>query len=355
VRVCGLTCSPPDQPQMKTPPRSVLVLHEAFGEEARADELDALLQVSQISEALGQLPRDVETKAIGLNLEAVLETVCGVEPGCVFNLVESLNGHGELIGLVPALLESASVSFTGSGSTAINLSSNKILAKRWMRLHGIATPDWLGAADREDKLRAGSADGEWIVKSLWEHASLGLDDHSVVKGRAAAWQRIRQCRESFGGHWFAERYIDGREFNISMLEQNGQPYVLPIAEMTFVDYPPDKPRIVGYAAKWDENAPEFAATQRRFATLNESGRRTMDAVAKRCWTLFGLRGYARVDIRTDRQGKAWVLEVNANPCLSRDAGFAAAATEAGFRYRQIIEMVLQAAIRPALPVLRRTG
>ena len=338
---------------MTIPPRSVLVLHEAFGTDARPDELDALLQVREVSEAIEQLHWQAGTQEIDLNLELALERLQRNQPNCVFNLVESLHGRGELSGIVPALLESIAVPFTGCGSDAINLSSQKILGKRWMRLHGIMTPDWLTGADAVEERR--NDDHAWIVKSLWEHASLGLDDSSVVHGREAAEQRIRQCLERFGGQWFAEQYIDGREFNISIVEQKGQPYVLPIAEMTFVDYPPGKPKIVGYSAKWNENAPEFTATQRRFGSLEPETRDALTAVAKKCWALFGLRGYARVDVRLDYEGVPWVLEVNANPCLSRDAGFASAATEAGFRYRHVIEMILHAAIRPGLPVLRRAG
>lgn len=335
---------------MKTSPHSVLVLHEALGADARADEADALVQVEQVREALGHLHWKVATLSIDLDLALGRERLRERQPGCVFNLVESLGGRGELIGLVPALLESEGLPFTGSGSMAIHSSSHKLFAKRWMRSDGIPTPDWQTDAD----LNA-HPDERWIVKSLWEHASLGLDDESVVRGRAAADARIRHCTATHGGTWFAERFIDGREFNISIIEHNGQPRVLPLAEMTFLDYPPDKPRIVGYAAKWDPHAPEFHATVRRFPVLEDAERETLQAAARRCWHLFGLRGYGRVDVRLDRQGTPWVLEVNANPCLSRDAGFAAAAAQAGLRYRQVIEMILHAAMRPALPVLRRVG
>lgn len=334
---------------MKTSPHSVLVLHENPGSDLRADEADALVQLEQVGEALEQLHWKVSAQAIDLDLALGLERLQAHEPGCVFNLVESLGGRGELIGLVPALLESAALPFTGSGSMAINISSHKTFAKRWMRSDGIPTPDWeLDAAELE-------ADERWIVKSLWEHASLGLDDDAVVQGRAAAEARIHYCAEKYGGEWFAERYVDGREFNISIIEQNGQPRVLPLAEMTFVDYPADKPKIVGYAAKWVSDAAEYHATQRRFPTLPEAERQTLKDVARRCWTLFGLRGYGRVDIRLDRQGSPWVLEINANPCLARDAGFVAAALEAGIRYRQVIEMILHTAMRPRLPVLRRVS
>lgn len=335
---------------MKPSPHSVLILHENLGENARTDEADALLQVSQVSEALEKLHWKVSTQAIDLDLASGLQTLRELQPGCVFNLVESLGGRGELIGLVPSLLESAAIPFTGSGSIAINLTSHKMLAKHFMRLDGIPTPDW-----RVDAAESIADDETWIVKSLWEHASLGLDDGSVVQGRSAMESRMRHCAESHGGLWFAERYVDGREFNISLIEQNGQPLVLPLAEMTFVDYPPGKPKIVSYAAKWDENAPEYRATERRYPLLSEADRQNLQAVARRCWSLFGLRGYARVDVRLDSGGGPWVLEVNANPCLTRDAGFIAATVEAGMRYRQVIEMILHAAMRPALPVLRRVS
>jgi D-alanine-D-alanine ligase len=336
-----------------TPSRSVLVLHERLETGARPDELDALVQVRQVMEAAETLHWAVSAEEVDLNLGRMLERLRRTRPNCIFNLVESLNGRGELIGVVPALLEGTAIPFTGSGSDAVSLSSQKILAKRWMRLHDIPTPDWLIAAEAADERKEGNR--TWIVKSLWEHASLGLDDDSVVQGHVAARQRIRRCTERHGGTWFAEQYVDGREFNISIIEQNGQPYVLPIAEMTFVDYPPEKPRIVGYAAKWDESAPEYTATERRFAELDAAVREQLTAASKKCWALFGLRGYARVDIRMDSQNIPWVLEVNANPCLSRDAGFAAAAIEGGFRYSQVIDMVLHAAVRPVLPVLRRAG
>src|SRR5690606_9101096 len=149
------------------------------------------------------------------------------EPACVFNLVESLGGRGELIGVVPRLLAADGLPFTGSGADALQLTSHKTVAKRLMAAAGIRTPEWLGDGDAprtED-------DGRWIVKSVWEHASFGLDDSSVVTGRQAARELIARRARDLGGEWFAERYVDGREFNLSLLERNGEPEVLPAAEM----------------------------------------------------------------------------------------------------------------------------
>ena len=318
---------------------SVLVLHEALGGDARPDELDALVQVREIGAALEVLGHEPSVLATGLDLDTTLAAIAARQPDCVFNLVESLAGQGRLVHLVPAVLEANRFRFTGSGADAMMLSSHKLLAKKWLRQQRIATPPWFGPGTaKRDR------DTRWIVKSVWEHASLGLDDGCVVAGAVAARARMRQSIDAYGGDWFAERFIDGREFKVALLEISGRPRVLPIAEMTFVGYPDGKPRIVGYAAKWDEAAPEYHATQRDFDALSDADRRRLAETALKCWRAFGLAGYARVDFRMDAKGVPWVLEVNANPCLSADAGFVAAGKAGGMTQAAIVEAVLQAAL-----------
>lgn len=334
---------------MPSPRKSLLVLHTALGPEARPDELDALQQSEDIQESCRALGWAVGAAAVDLDLAALERRLVDEPPACIFNLVEALAGRDRLIGLVPLLLESLALPFTGSGSAAIGLSTNKVLAKRWMRRHGIPTPEWFAGEAPEDE------GDRWIVKSNWEHGSFGLDDSSVVRGAAAAAAAITARRATHGGDWFAERYVDGREFNIAVLEKNGLPVVLPLAEMTFVDYPPGKPEIVGYSAKWDAAAPEYGNTVRRFRTSGRREQTMLESLARECWDIFGLRGYARVDIRLDAGGAPQVLEINANPCLARDAGFMAAAGEAGLSQRDVIEQLLRSAGVQARSSLRRAG
>lgn len=326
------------------------MVHEAFGANARPDEVDALVQVEQVSEAIKRLGWRVSSLPVSLDLDTALAGIREHNASCVFNLVESLGGDGRLIHLLPALLGTAKIAFTGASADAIYLTSQKLLAKQLMRASGIATPESFTRHDIPPETAA-----TWIVKSVWEHASFGMDDGCVVEGSDNAHQRMAESEQKFGGEWFAEQFVDGREFNISVLEQDGQPYILPIAEMTFVDYPKGKPRIVGYAAKWDEQAPEYRSTCRVFPDLDARTRDGLRSIVQQCWKTFGLRGYARVDLRLDSSDKPWVLEVNANPCLSRDAGFAAAAEQAGMSYDKLIERVVRAALRPALMSYRRTG
>lgn len=320
--------------------RPVLILHESFGADARPDETDALVQVEQVSAALQAIGWPLRSLQTGLNLTDTVSAISAAAPLCVFNLVESLSGDGRLVHIVPAVLRAANIPFTGADSDAMYLSSQKLLAKRWMQANDIPTPAWFATHDE-----CCDEQSSWIVKSVWEHASLGLDDLSVVRDADQARARMELCRARHGGEWFAEKFIDGREFNISLVEQDGEPRILPIAEIRFVDFPKDKPRIVGYAAKWDADAMEYHATPRFFPSLGKQEHERLESLVRKCWRVFGLRGYARVDIRLDSGGVPWVLEVNTNPCLSQDAGLVAAAEQGGLSYDELIRIIVDAAVR----------
>jgi D-alanine-D-alanine ligase len=314
----------------------VAILYGAVAADAAPDEQDVLVEVETVRAALAGLGYAPLSVPISLDLEAARRRLMHIRPAFVFNLVESVEGQGRLIHLAPALLESLGLPFTGASADAAYVTSNKPLAKRLMSAAGIATPAWAGPGLAPD------FPGPYIVKSVWEHASIGIDDSSVTNERARLASLVRKRERRHGGEWFVEAFVDGREFNLSLLGGPGGVELLPPAEMCFVDYPTGKPRIVNYAAKWDEQAFEFHATQRRFDfPAEDSGLlERLRAAALACWRLFDLRGYARVDCRVDPAGAVRVLEVNINPCLSPDAGFAAAAGRAGLAPTAVMGRIL---------------
>jgi D-alanine-D-alanine ligase len=71
----------------------------------------------------------------------------------------------------------------------------------------------------------------------------------------------------------------------------------------------------------------------------------LEKLAKRCWQVFGLAGYVRVDFRIDLTGRPWILEINSNPCLSPDAGFAAALKQSGLNFTEAISRIVTAALK----------
>jgi D-alanine-D-alanine ligase len=314
----------------------VALLHEWLDDRARVDERDAYAQRDAIAAALARLGHDAVPVPLDLDLAAAASHLARVAPDVVFNLVEAVAGQARMIHLAPALLDTLGVPYTGGSTEAVFLTSHKLLAKDRLEAIGVPTP----------RRRApGVTAHAWIVKPVWEDASVGIDDESIVPP-----DRVEAALDHRAQHYgdvFAETFVDGREFNLSLLDDGGAARCLPPAEMRFEEYPHGKPRIVGYAAKWEERSFEYAHTVRRFDFPRSDdgllGRLAETALA--CWRGFDLSGYARVDFRVDQQGTPWVLEVNANPCLSPDAGFVAAAAHGGLAIDGIIARLLDGAMR----------
>jgi D-alanine-D-alanine ligase len=320
---------------MTTARESAVVLYGAAAD--RPDEADGVVQAEAIAGALSRLGWRADLMPLDLDLSA-LSSPRVRRAALLFNVVDSLAGDSRLGPVVPGVLAVLGLPYTGCDATSQLAATNKCLAKRLMRSEAIPTPPWshdgggFAAGDRV------------IVKSVWEHASVGLDAGSVVEARDA--RRTLAARAArFGGEWFVERYVEGREFNIAMLQSASGVEVLPAAEIEFVDFPPERPRIVDYEAKWIASSFAYHRTPRRFVlpTDERSLVSRLCTLARQCWSLFGLAGYARVDFRVDGDGAPWVIDVNANPCLSPDAGFAAAAQAAGIDYDAVVARIAASA------------
>ncbi len=376
----------------------VTILHQTVDADASEDAKDVLVQTQTVTESLERLGHTVQVAEATLDLQQTRLNIVATDPDRVFYLVESLDETDRLAPLPAFLLETMQIPYTGAPAAALVLSNNKIRAKRWMAMAGLPTPPWWEASQRRRSAEAsldalakesppgsrcrpaigprrpeeGAARGglhcldakssgqprggalgldvrfpaRFILKPIEEHASLGMTDDCV--GQIADQQELRERLEKqsdlVGGACFAEQYIDGREFNLAVLGTPEGPIVLPPAEIDFSAFPPGKPHIVGYDAKWASGSFEYENTPRRFPCVPggadfELGERLVD-LARGCWNAFGLRGYARVDFRVDGDENPWILEVNANPCLSPDAGFAAALHEAGIPLDQAVQSIL---------------
>ncbi len=321
----------------------VLVLHSDVAGDATPDEIDTLLTSRAIAAALNDLGHDAELQPVPADLNGLAHALCRTDFGIVFNMVERFCGQDCLAAAIPAVLDTLGIAYTGSGAATIALAADKPATKRILRAAGLPTPDWV-----EPPAWGDLGDGiSCIVKSATEDASLGLEDASVVRGKAAMEARIQACRRLHGGRWFAEAFVEGREFNVAVLEDDGMPLVLPIQEMRFCNWPGDKPQILSYRAKWDEESGECAGTLRHFGVEREEPALAarLSKLARDSWRLLGIRGYVRVDVRVDELGSPHILELNPNPCLDPESGFAIAAGQAGLSYAQLITRLLESGLQ----------
>lgn len=331
----------------------VLIAHNAVAaSESDPSTLDVLAQARFVMEALTRSGHAVEMLPFDRNLRSVLERVERAQPEMIFNLVESVDGDARLHPAAAAFFELLGLPHTGSSARALELTTDKHISKVLMRSEGIPTPGWSCVPPPVVSWKRPSSNTmppPYILKPAWEDASIGIDEDSVVRDSYAVPARLAALRERFPEQpILVEQYIEGREFNVSLLAGSEGVEALPVAEIIFDGYGPDKERVVGYRAKWDPSAPEYHHTPRSY-NHPESDSALIDMITEislACWELFDLRGYARVDLRVDESGQPYVIEVNANPCLSPDAGFAAAAERAGITPEQAAQRILEDAACP---------
>ncbi len=311
-----------------------LILYNRPADDALPDELDVLDQVRFVEAALTELHHEVSKLGLSGDIFSEIAAIPAQGYDFVFNLVESVGGKAEILYFVPALLNMHHIPYTGCPVEATFMTASKTLARNIMKANGI--PVVGGCSLKEtDQLIPGR---KYILKPVWEDGSLGITEESVFTFTGTLPGIVAGKRE---GHWFIEEFIEGREFNVSVIAGNDGPEMLPPAEMVFHDYPDELPRIVSYKAKWDEDSFQYRNSVRSFPDdLSPALTARIREVVTACWNIFGLKGYARIDIRTDTAGNVYVLEANANPCISPDSGFVAAATHAGYTPGKIAERII---------------
>ena len=224
---------------------------------ALEDELDVIDQVVHVEQGLKDLGIEVYRKGITEKFMDEVTELVKEKPDFVFNLVESINNKGELNYFVPALLNLYGIPYSGNSHEAIFQTTSKILTSKLLKMAGIRNPEcFLPSQMHLLKPRT-----KYILKPIWEDGSLGITAESVFVCKPGFEEKLKDLSDS---HWFIEEFIDGREFNMSVLADRNGPEVMPLAEIVFVGYDETRPRIIDYKAKWEMDTFEYENTVRDF-------------------------------------------------------------------------------------------
>lgn len=314
-------------------PQKVLIYHTALSKEATPDDLDVKNEAEFVSDNLKNIGYKVEK--MPFNFKSIDKEIKEIKPSFIFNLVEAIGGKDSLAYLAPLNFERLRIPYTGCTSSSFIKTENKLSAKREMKREGILTPYWITSKDFK---RVNFLNKKFIVKSNIDHASKNLESTLLYDK-----DELKNLLLLKGKDFFAEEYIDGREFNISIIGPLKKGKVLSPAEIIFSNWSSDKPKIVDYAAKWDETSHGYKNTNRsfEFLELDKPLLKNLTDICKKCWNIFDLRGYARVDFRIDKGNKPYVLEINTNPCISPDAGFVAAARKTGMSDEDTLRSIIR--------------
>ncbi len=313
--------------------------YDSLGEqEAVIGVLDA---VRAVSDALQELDYKVIKVPLMPPLNEVEERLKSLDVELVFNLFEGFAGCPEKEAEVADILAILGIPCTGCPAPVLRLALDKAGVKKVLRDNGIITPAF--QILNIETIPEFRLQFPVIVKPYGEDASHGISRESVVDNRAALEKQVARISKSYGGTTLVEEFVNGREFNISVVG-NSRPMALPVSEIDYT-LPAGVPRILTYDAKWDPDSEDFQGTgvvcPARISTQESE---ELEIVALRVFRLFGCRGYARIDMRTDIQGDINVLEVNPNPDISPGSGAVRQAAAAGMTYTGFIEKIVLLAL-----------
>jgi len=254
-----------------------------------------------------------------------------------FNLCEGIDGIATYEPPVIGVLELLGLPYTGSSSFTTSLCLRKHVVNALLESSKLPIPAW-GLARVGRPLP--SVGFPAICKPAAEDASLGIEQRSVVRTKQQLAERLGAMHEMWP-EVLVQRYVDGREINVGVVGDT----VLPLAEVDFEGMPRGMWKIVSYRSKWETGCEEdLGTTPRCPAALDEALAAEVSRVALEAWHLVGGEGYGRVDMRIDRLGRPWILEVNANPDIAPDAGLARMARVAGLDYGALIRLVCDHAL-----------
>jgi D-alanine-D-alanine ligase len=183
-----------------------------------------------------------------------------------------------------------------------------------------------------------------IVKPSREDASIGIEPSSIVTNANELRKRVRFVIEEFDQPALVEEYIDGRELNVALLG-NRKPVIFPISEIDMSTLPKAYPRIITYNAKWMKGTEEYLHTKGVCpALLTPELESEIKSMALTAFELIGCRDYARIDFRLSKDHQPYILEVNPNPDISDDAGFARSAMAAGLTFDDLAGKIVECAL-----------
>ncbi|MFO7576312.1 MAG: ATP-grasp domain-containing protein [Pelovirga sp.] len=306
----------------------------------RISEAGAETEANAVADALRRLGHVPALVPLGTEVVSFIGKLQLMRPAVIFNLCEGFRGDSSREMHIAALFELLDIPYTGSSPAPLLITQDKALTKDLLVRHGLPTPEYYRVRI-DDRLPKIPVKTPFIVKPCCEDASLSIGPESIVTSELALKKRVRYIHDRYAQDALVEKYIDGREFNASVLG-NAPTAILPLAEISFAAGLACN--IVSYAGKWESQSADYRGTTPVCpARVAEKERKTIEATALKACRLLGCRDYARVDIRL-HNGIPYILEINANPDICPDAGFARSARAAGYNYPDLIQRILNMAL-----------
>jgi D-alanine-D-alanine ligase len=308
-----------------------------FAKEFKEPDWDTQLHVYEALKANGH-----EVRLLGVydDIYMLIQEVRENKPDIAFNIMEGFRQKTRLEQNAAWLLEMLNVPFTGVSPRGLLICNDKALSKKILSFHKIRVPAFHTYYKNRKVISMKRLRLPVIVKPLCEEASVGISQASVVDSEEACIERIKFIHEKTGTDAIVEEYIAGRELYVSVIG-NKNLEVLPFREIKFGDIADPESKIATYKAKWDNEYRSKWGIKNVFADKLPDGiEKKITHICKTAYRALHLNSYARFDIRLTPEGKIYVLEANANPCLAKDDEIALSAEKSGLSYDKLIQKIV---------------
>jgi len=329
---------------MKPSSRSyrVAVIYNSSDEHAEGDDVDLISEKAVEDEAQAVM-QALEKKGhqsflLGLGLiERDLVQITSAKPDMIFNLCEGYRGKARHEMFIAGLWELLGIPYSGNNPLTLGLAQNKVLTKRLLDSKRIPTPPYQVYRKVPEST---FLTYPIIAKPACEDASLGITQEAVIENFDQLKVRVGHLLEKYQQPVLVEQFIDGREFNVSVLGHSPA-RVLAVSEIDFSSIDTSFHKITSYEAKWLKDHTLYKNTPAVCpAVIKSSLKHKLQEAALMTYQLLGGRDYGRVDFRVDEDENIYVLEFNPNPDISLDAGYSNALRAAGLKYADFVEYII---------------
>ena len=275
-----------------------------------------------VMRALATLGHDAQS----LDFDArFVDALRDIRPDVVFN---ALHGTGGEDGCIQGVLEWLGIPYTGSDITSSALAMDKHLTKKLLAAEGLPTPSWdtFDLSGGTLPLLPGSLDPPIVVKPRGSGSSAGV---SIVRTHEE-WTKTMIAMSGRINAVLAEEFIPGREFSCAVLGEDA----LPVVEIVTSD------EFYSYDAKYKPGGSRHLVP----APIDHDLTARLQMLALSVHRLIGLRDYSRTDFIVTKEGRPYILEINALPGLTPQSLLPDEAAQAGISYDALIDRLVGFAV-----------
>ena len=246
----------------------------------------------------------------------------------VFNI---LHGRGGEDGTMQGLLEQIELPYTGCGVMASALTMDKMRTKMLWKAFGLPVAE-MEIVTTENRVNLNPMA---VVKKL----GLPLMVKPSLEGSSVGLTKVKTVEELESAVDFAlkfdrtvliEEWLAGDEFTVPVLDGEVLPSIKIVPEGEFYDYD----------AKYISDNTQYFCP----AGLTEAREQELRRLVKEAYDVVGCRGWSRIDVMADAEGKFRLVEVNTNPGMTSHSLFPKSAATVGYSFEQLVEKILELSV-----------